>query len=75
MLADVCRVLEHSNPSMAAKALDHDEKMTLNIAEGGVINRLGVPDPTVAAVARHVQGGQAGGDLAEGNDAGGHVLP
>ncbi|MFG1414061.1 Bro-N domain-containing protein [Xanthobacter sp. VTT E-85241] len=38
VLADVCRVLEHSNPSQAATRLDDDEKMTLtdtlNISEG-----------------------------------------
>lgn len=31
--ADVCKVLEHSNPTMAVKGLDADEKMTLNFAE------------------------------------------
>lgn len=34
VLADVCRVLEHSNPTMAASRLDEDEKHTLNNAEG-----------------------------------------
>lgn len=34
VLTDVCRVLEHSNPSMAAARLDDDEKDTLNNAEG-----------------------------------------
>lgn len=34
VLVDVCHILEHSNPSMAAKALDDDEKMTLSIVEG-----------------------------------------
>lgn len=32
--ADVCRVLEISNPSMALNRLDDDEKMTLNSTEG-----------------------------------------
>ncbi len=41
VLADVCRVLEHSNPSMAASRLDDDEKMTLNNAEGAKIKGLG----------------------------------
>lgn len=31
--ADVCKVLAHSNPTMAVKGLDDDEKMTLNFAE------------------------------------------
>jgi len=34
VLADVCRVLEHSNASVAARRLDDDEKDTLNISEG-----------------------------------------
>ena len=33
VLADVCRVLEHSNPSMAAKVLDDDERDTLSITD------------------------------------------
>ena len=33
VLADVCRVLDHSNPTMAAQALDDDEKAALNITE------------------------------------------
>lgn len=32
--ADVCRVLDLSNPSMACEALDEDEKMTLSNTEG-----------------------------------------
>ena len=34
VLADVCKVLEHSNPSQAASRLDDDEKMTLTSNEG-----------------------------------------
>lgn len=34
VLADVCRVLEHSNPSVVAGRLDDDEKDTLNNNEG-----------------------------------------
>lgn len=34
MLADVCAVLEHSNPTMVASRLDDDERITLNISEG-----------------------------------------
>lgn len=34
VLADVCRVLEIANPSMAASRLDDDEKHTLSNAEG-----------------------------------------
>lgn len=34
VLADVCRVLGHSNPSVAAARLDDDEKATLSISEG-----------------------------------------
>ena len=41
VLADVCRVLEHSNPSMAAKGLDDDEKYALGQNEGAEINGLG----------------------------------
>ncbi|MFT8921087.1 BRO family protein [Acetobacter sp.] len=36
-LVDVCRVLEHSNPTMAARRLDPDEKMTLNSNEGHLL--------------------------------------
>lgn len=36
-LVDVCRVLEHSNPTMAARRLDPDEKMTLNFNEGHLL--------------------------------------
>lgn len=32
--ADVCRVLEHSNPTMAVAGLDSEDRDTLNIAEG-----------------------------------------
>lgn len=32
--ADVCRVLEHTNPTMALDGLDEDERMTLSNAEG-----------------------------------------
>lgn len=42
VLADVCRVLEIGNPSMAASRLDDDEKHTLSNAEGGNFNGLGV---------------------------------
>ena len=49
MLADVCKVLGHSNPSMAVKPLDDDEKSALSIAdphgreqETIVINDFGV---------------------------------
>lgn len=42
ILADVCRVLEVSNPSDAARRLDDDEKSTLDNVEGGNINGLGV---------------------------------
>lgn len=41
VLADVCRVLEIGNPSMAAARLDDDEKHTLSSIEGGKINGLG----------------------------------
>lgn len=34
VLADVCRVLELSNPAMAAKPLDEDEKAKLNLGFG-----------------------------------------
>jgi len=34
VLADLCRVLELTNPSMACEGLDEDERMTLNITEG-----------------------------------------
>lgn len=43
VLADVCSVLEHSNPTSAARRLDDDEKITLNISEG---NR-GNPNTTI----------------------------
>jgi len=33
VLADVCRVLEHSNPSVAARRLDDDERDDLNISD------------------------------------------
>lgn len=32
--ADVCRVLELTNPTVALERLDDDEKMTLNTTEG-----------------------------------------
>ncbi|HNW87940.1 MAG TPA: BRO family protein [Candidatus Limiplasma sp.] len=32
--ADVCRVLGHSNPTMAVGGLEEDEKMTLSLGEG-----------------------------------------
>lgn len=34
VLTDVCRVLEHTNPSMAADRLDADERTSLNNTEG-----------------------------------------
>lgn len=34
VLADVCRVLDLSNPSKVAERLDDDEKMTLTLSEG-----------------------------------------
>ena len=34
MLADVCRVLDLSNPSKVAERLDDDEKMTLTLGDG-----------------------------------------
>ena len=43
-LADVCRVLEVGNPSMAASRLDDDEKHTLSNVEGSIRN----PDVTSA---------------------------
>lgn len=43
VLADVCGVLEHSNPASVARRLDEDEKITLNISEG---NR-GNPNTTI----------------------------
>lgn len=46
VLADVCRVLEHSNPTMAAARLDDDEKDTLNIAEG-ISSGPGNPNVTI----------------------------
>jgi prophage antirepressor-like protein len=45
VLADVCRVLGHSNPSVAGGRLDDDEKDTLNITEG--IRGPGNPNITV----------------------------
>lgn len=47
VLADVCRVLEHSNPSVAASRLDEDEKMTLNISEGHAGQRGGARHITI----------------------------
>ncbi|MFC3229369.1 Bro-N domain-containing protein [Marinibaculum pumilum] len=43
VLVDVCRVLEIGNTTMAARALDPDEKNTLNITDG---NR-GNPNRTI----------------------------
>ena len=34
VLTDVCGLLGHSNPSVAGRRLDDDEKDTLNIGEG-----------------------------------------
>lgn len=47
VLADVCRVLEHTNPSKAAERLDDDEKNTLTISEG---IRQGAGNPNVSVV-------------------------
>lgn len=47
ILADVCRVLEHSNPTVAASRLDDDEKMTLNITEGHSGQRGGAQSQTI----------------------------
>lgn len=47
VLADVCVVLEHSNPSVAAQRLDEDEKMTLNISEGHSGQRGGAQSITI----------------------------
>lgn len=33
-VVDVCNALGHTNPSVAIKNMDEDEKMTLNISEG-----------------------------------------
>lgn len=41
VLADVCRVLEHSNSREVASRLDDDEKDTVSNADGGIINDLG----------------------------------
>lgn len=38
--ADVCKILNHSNPSMAVKGLDEDERMTLNFTEVGNDERM-----------------------------------
>jgi len=35
VLTDVCRVLEHSNPSMAGQALDDDERSKLSLGRQG----------------------------------------
>lgn len=43
VLADVCRILEHTNPSQAASRLDEDERNTLTINDG---NR-GNPNVTI----------------------------
>jgi prophage antirepressor-like protein len=39
--ADVCRIFELANVTMALRILDEDEKHTLTIVEGGNINGLG----------------------------------
>lgn len=50
--ADVCRVLEHSNPTMAVKGLDDDEKRTLNLAQCKTDDRmtLNFADPRSAGM-------------------------
>ncbi len=47
VLADVCRVLDHSNPSKAAERLDDDEKMTLSNSEGHSGQRGGAQSFTI----------------------------
>lgn len=44
VLADVCRVLELTNPSMVAKSLEDDERGTLNNLEGGP-DRIIISEP------------------------------
>jgi prophage antirepressor-like protein len=46
VLADVCRVLELTNPSMVAKSLDEDERDTLSIVEG-IHSGPGNPNVTI----------------------------
>ena len=47
VLADVCEILELSNPSMVASRLDDDEKNTLSLAEGITTDGTGNPNATV----------------------------
>ncbi len=47
VLADVCRVLELSNPSKVAERLDDDEKMTLTLSEGHSGQRGGAQKATI----------------------------
>ena len=47
VLADVCEILELSNPSMVASRLDDDEKNTLSLAEGIITDGTGNPNATV----------------------------
>ncbi len=47
VLADVCRVLDHSNPSVAASRLDDDEKLTLDNTEGHDGQRGGAQFQTI----------------------------
>ena len=48
VLADVCRVLEHSNPSKAAQALDEDERSSLTLTSGyGTSPNGGNPNVTI----------------------------
>lgn len=54
VLADVCRELDIGNPSDAARRLDDDEKMILDLADGRVGDTLdtieGIADPRVQAL-------------------------
>ena len=47
VLADVCQVLGTTNPSMASKGLDDDEKMTLSLTEGHSGQRGGAQSVTI----------------------------
>ncbi len=47
MLADVCKVLELSNPSKVAARLDEDEKMTLTLSKGHSGQRGGAQIATI----------------------------
>lgn len=47
VLADVCRVLEISNPSDAARRLDEDERMTLDTTDGHSGRRGGAQSITI----------------------------